>query len=269
MNAGCTDSRHVLPKVVPENSTVERRLSCDPLKPNLLIVIATYNELENLPDLLDQIFECLPDAEILVVDDNSPDGTPDWLLQQCETNHSIHALIRQSKQGLGTAAREGFQWALERDFEWIATMDADFSHSPDDLKKMVDAATTSSQTDVVIGSRYIGEGKIEGWSWFRRISSRLINLHSRFWLRLPTRDNSGALRIYRKDVFLESDLHNNLQSKGYVYLHEVLWRLKGIDARCLEIPITFRDRTRGKSKINYREAFSAVWTIIRLSFSKP
>ncbi len=244
-------------------------MSSDPPTKKLLIAIATYNELENLPDLIQQLFSKFPQAEILVVDDNSPDGTPGWLLQQCETNKNLHALIRQSKLGLGTAARDAFQWAIERDFEFIATLDADFSHSPDDLRQVFQEIVAQPEIDIAIGSRYVSGGRIEGWSWFRRVSSRLINLHSRFWLRLRSRDNSGALRIYRKDKLAQLDICQHLKSKGYVYLQETLWRLKHAGAEFVEVPITFRDRQRGKSKINYREALSAVFTIIRLSFSKP
>jgi dolichol-phosphate mannosyltransferase len=233
----------------------------------LLITIATYNELENLPRLIDELFVRFPEAQILVVDDNSPDGTPHWLAEQTQINNRLHAIVRDSKLGLGTAARQALLWGLEKDFEFVATMDADFSHDPADLLRL-NSRIASTSADVVIGSRYVAGGKIEGWSWFRRVSSRLINIHSRLWLGLKTRDNSSALRIYRGSVLRTIDV-SKLQSRGYVYLQELLWRLQYSDASVAEVPITFRDRVRGKSKINSREAFAAVVTIIRLAFAKP
>ena len=207
-----------------------------PASQKLIVAIATYNELENLPLLLEEIWQRLPDATILVVDDNSPDGTPAWLAQQKSENadgdrHKLEFIVRAGKLGLGSAAAAAFAWALERDFTWLATMDADFSHRPQDLQAVYEVAQREPSLDVVIGSRYVSGGKIVGWPWRRRVASRWINRLTRFCLRLKTRDNSGALRIYR--VAMLKDIQaDQLHSSGYVYLQEMLWRLHRRGAKC-------------------------------------
>ncbi len=175
-------------------------------------------------------------------------------------------MIRAGKMGLGSATMEAFQWAIKKEYVWIATMDADFSHDPGDLVRLYDATQSTDTADVIIGSRYVEGGRIEGWSWIRRWSSRLINLHARLFLGLLTRDNSGAFRIYKAGTLEKMGLET-VKSSGYVYLQEVLFRLKRQGTTFQEVPITFRDRVRGKSKINWIEAAKAVWKIAILRFT--
>ena len=183
-----------------------------------------------------------------------------------EKDVRLNCIIRKDERGLGSASRAALQWAIENQYELVATMDADFSHDPKDLPRMVDKLKAHPDIDVVIGSRYISGGKIIGWSWIRRVSSYLINLHSRIFLGLRTRDNSGAFRIYRSKTIRELGTEN-IRSNGYVYLQEILFLLKKNGAKFEEVPITFRDRELGQSKINIAEACKAVWKIIALRFS--
>ena len=160
---------------------------------DLLIVVATYNELENLPKLLDELMVLLPQATILVVDDNSPDGTPAWLAEQSDVRPQLRFLIREKKVGLGAAAAAGFAWDAAWPV-WLVTMDADFSHRPEDVCRVLARAVADDTIDLVIGSRYVAGGEIVGWPWRRRVASRWINRLTRWSLGLTTRDNSGALR---------------------------------------------------------------------------
>ena len=201
----------------------------------------------------------------MVVDDNSPDGTGRWAHRQAESDPSFFCLIRPRRLGLGTAAQTAFQFAIEHEFEWLATLDADGSHDPADLPKLLAAAEQSEQprVDCVIGSRYVEGGKVEGWPWHRKTASRLVNHFSRFRLGLATRDNSTAFRVYRVDALRRLSVET-LRSRGYAYLEEILWRLQKTGARTLEVPVTFRDRTHGRSKLSLRVASQKLFDLIRM-----
>ena len=231
---------------------------------SILVCVCTYNEIENIPLLVEGILEHLPDADILVVDDNSPDGTGSWCKEHSEKENRLKVLIRKNERGLGSASIAGLKYAIKNGYERVVTMDADFSHSPDELAKMTGDCDS---IDVVVGSRYVEGGKIEGWPFHRRIMSRLINLFARMALRLPVRDCSGAFRNYRVEVLKDLDLEN-IQSRGYCYLEEILWRLKLHCDTFREVPIVFRDRVRGQTKINLKEAIAAVWMLTRFGFKE-
>ncbi len=237
----------------------------------ILIALATYNELENLPNLLREIWEAIPQADVLVIDDNSPDGTGRWCERYAAEERRLRVMHRPCKMGLGSAILGALQYAADHNYRFVVTMDADFSHRPNYLPELIGAMepVVGPATDVAIGSRYVKDGRIEGWPWYRRAMSRAINLYTRWLLRLPVRDCSSGFRCYRVGVLEQLDLHG-LSSTGYSFLEEILWHLKAADARFVEIPITFFDRTRGKSKINWREAASAVLLIARLAVAgKP
>ena len=238
-------------------------------KTRLAVIIATYNEVENLPTLVQQIFERLPRAEILVIDDNSPDGTGKWCEEFSRSDTRLSLLHRPEKSGLGTAAVAGFRWALERDFELIATMDGDLSHDPSDLKSMVQLASVGpiSGYDVMIGSRYIEGGKIENWPFWRRWTSRLANRLARTLLGLKTRDNTSAYRVYRREALAGIDL-DEIKSPGYAYLEEILYRLQQSGFRANEYPITFRNRQHGRTKSNWREGLQFVRLLMRLAIGR-
>ena len=235
----------------------------------LLIVIATYNEIENLPKLVQQLTGLLPDAEILVIDDNSPDGTADWCRETANANEKFHVIVRESKLGLGTAAVRGFEFGLAGDYDLIATMDADFSHAPESLLEMVRTMDQPDNgVDVMLGSRYIAGGGVEGWPLHRRIASRVVNGLARWMLRLETRDNSGAFRVYRRSALMAIEV-SKIQSSGYAYLEEIIWRLNHANIVLGEHPITFRDRTEGQSKANLLVGLGVLKQLIRFAFSKP
>ena len=228
----------------------------------ILVVICTFNEIENLPALIERIGKGLPQAEMLVVDDNSPDGTGQWCMEKRTTLAGLHVIIRSGKLGLGSAAIAGLRFGMENRFDLIATLDADFSHDPAQLGSLV-AALDDPQFDVAIGSRYVPEGKIVGWPWHRRLMSRWLNRTARLALALPVKDCSGAFRCYRASALAKLDF-DQIRSSGYAYLEEILWWLKQTGAKMVEIPITFRDRELGETKISSREAVGALLTICRI-----
>lgn len=238
----------------------------------LLIVVATYNEAGNIKPLLESIFSYLPGSQVLVIDDQSPDGTGSIVQNMSLSDSRIHCLHRSGKLGLGSATIDGFRWGLERNFDWILTMDADFSHHPESLINIYSKAIghqlpgreNEASWDIVIGSRYIAGGKIEGWPLGRRVASRLINLMTRLTIGLPTRDNSGAYRCYGRPV-LQGINFDEITNKGYGYLQQILYLANRSGFQLTEVPITFRDRTEGESKINFREAVGAVVSLMKLA----
>lgn len=236
-----------------------------PALAHTLITIATYNEMENLPRLVDAIFTELPDAHVLVIDDNSPDGTGAWCDQRAATDSRVRCLHREGKLGLGTATIAGLRHAIDHGYELALNMDADFSHDPRHLPAMLQpmSGTAETRPDVVIGSRYVAGGGTRGWPWRRQWMSRAVNLYARWLLWLPARDTSGAYRCYRTEMLRRLDF-NAIQSRGYSFQEEILWHLRRAGARMVETPIIFVDRQHGESKINMREAWSAVGIIFRL-----
>lgn len=240
--------------------------SPEPAKTNrakVLVTVATYNEMENLPQLVEEIFHYLPDIDLLVIDDNSPDGTGRWCDEQGELNPRLHCLHRSGKLGLGTAIIAGMRYAMQHGYEFVLNMDADFSHHPRYLPDMVGRMLVENGPDVMIGSRYVSGGGVEGWPLRRRLMSWGVNLYARCLLGLTPRDCSGAYRCYRVSLLRKIDF-DKVRSRGYSFQEEILWHAKRQGARFGETPIIFADRTRGQSKINLNEAFSALWIIFRL-----
>ncbi|MEX0642890.1 MAG: polyprenol monophosphomannose synthase [Pirellulales bacterium] len=232
--------------------------------PRTLVALATYNEIENLPDLVDEMLRVLPDANVLVVDDNSPDGTGRWCDETALQEPRLRCIHRPSKQGLGSATLAAARYAIERNYDVFVTLDADWSHDP---RFLPDLVRGTERADVAIGSRYCPGGGIEGWPWHRRQMSRFMNGLTRTMLRLSVQDSSGAFRAYRVAKLRELDF-NNIQASGYAYLEEVLWHLHRDGATFVEIPITFHERRAGRSKINLSEAGSKLATLLRLSFRR-
>jgi len=230
---------------------------------SILITLATYNEIENLPRLVDEIFAIVPQVDILVVDDHSPDGTGRWCDEKSAADSRLHCLHRTGKLGLGTATIAGMRYAIEHGYGYVLNMDADFSHHPRHLPAILAGMQTSDRVDVMIGSRYIPGGAIEGWPWRRHAMSRLVNAYARLLLGLKARDCSGAFRCYRTSTLSQIDF-DAIRSRGYSFQEEILWHLKRLGARFGETPITFADRERGISKINGREALAALNIIFRL-----
>jgi len=230
-----------------------------------LVVVATYNEIENLPALVDEVFRFLPAADLLVVDDNSPDGTGRWCDTRATDDPRLHCLHRSGKLGLGTAVIAAMKYALDHGYRYVLTMDADFSHPPKCLPAMVAGMTPAdgSPVDVMIGSRYIPGGGVEGWPLKRHVMSRGVNFYARCFLGLKPKDCSGNYRCYRTEILAKLDFER-VRSRGYSLQEEILWRLKRVGARFGETPIVFVDRQRGKSKIDLKEAATALRIIFSL-----
>ena len=229
----------------------------------LLVLIATYNEIDNLPDLVSELLAALPAAHLLVIDDGSPDGTGAWCDRASQGEPRLSVVHRSGKLGLGSATILGMKAGIDRGYELVATLDADFSHPPSRLPALVAPLIEDRQLDVVVGSRYTAGGQIEGWPWTRRLMSRWINRFARWVLWLPVRDCSGAFRVYRTAA-LKQLPPESLRAQGYAYLEEILFRLVRQGARVREVPFVFRDRVKGQTKINWREAVVALLTITKL-----
>jgi len=227
----------------------------------ILISLATYNERENLPTLAAQIFEFTPDADILVVDDSSPDGTADWVEEQMQNDARFKLLKRTGKLGLGSAVLTAMDYAVQYNYDYLLNMDADLSHPPRYLLAI--RAKAEEGFDVVIGSRYVPGGNIEGWSLTRRWMSRAINIYARWLLGLKTRDNSGSYRCYRVTLLRQLEPQSIL-SQGYSFFEEILYRLRELGATFTEVPITFEERRKGQSKLNMKEIFVALWVLLRI-----
>jgi dolichol-phosphate mannosyltransferase len=228
--------------------------------PRLLVTIATYNELENLPELVAEIQALVPDADLLVIDDNSPDGTGQWCDEQAAIDRRIQCLHRAGKLGLGTATIAGMRHAIEHGYDLLLNLDADFSHHPRYIPAILQAMTGA---DVAIGSRYVAGGGVKDWPLRRRLMSWGVNTYARVLLGLRPRDCSGAFRCYRVSLLRKLDF-DSIISRGYSFQEEILWRLKRVGARFVEVPITFADRERGVSKINGKEAINALQILFRL-----
>ena len=230
-----------------------------------LITIATYNERENLPLLVEAIFSEVPEVDILVIDDNSPDGTGDWCDEQAASEPRLHCLHREGKLGLGTATIAGMKYGIEHGYEFVLNLDADFSHHPKYLPNLLAGMNPPDgpPVDVMIGSRYIPGGGVIGWPLRRKMMSRGVNLYARTMLGLSSKDCSGAYRCYRTELLKKLDF-DEIRSRGYSFQEEILWHLKRLGARFGETPIQFADRERGQSKINSSEAVAALKIILQL-----
>lgn len=230
-----------------------------------LVTTATYNEIDNLPLLVDEIFRHAPDVDLLVIDDRSPDGTGEWSDRKAQEDPRVRVLHREGKLGLGTAIVAGMRYAVEHGYRYALNIDADFSHHPKYLPELIGGMDPPDgpAVDVMIGSRYIPGGGIEGWPLKRYLMSRSVNIYARWLLGLKPKDCSGGYRCYRVSRLAELDFEKML-SHGYSFQEEILWMLKRKGCRIGETPIVFVDRVRGSSKINSREAWNAIWVILSL-----
>jgi len=230
-----------------------------------LVTVATYNEMENLPLLVDEIFRTVAEVDLLVIDDNSPDGTGDWCDRKGAEDYRVRCLHREGKLGLGTAIIAGMRYGIEQGYKYVLNMDADFSHHPRYLPDLLAGMEPidAPLIDVMIGSRYVPGGGVEGWPLRRHLMSRGVNCYARWLLGLKPKDCSGAFRCYRTELLAKLDF-DAIRSRGYSFQEEVLWHLKRLGARFGETPITFVDRQRGVSKIDSKEAVAAMRIILRL-----
>ncbi|MDR2554701.1 MAG: polyprenol monophosphomannose synthase [Fibromonadaceae bacterium] len=226
-----------------------------------LVIIPTYNEMENIPDFLPSVLAQNSDLEILVVDDGSPDGTGDYVENLSKENNRVHLLRREKKMGLGTAYVAGFKWALERDYDRVFEMDADGSHSPQVLNTFL---KESENADLVLGSRYLnGKISVVNWDWKRLILSYGANYYTRLMTKMPFADATGGFKCFSRIALQNLDL-NKLKSDGYCFQIETTHKLWKKGLKIKEIPIVFTDRTKGSSKMSGGIISEAFFLVLKL-----
>lgn len=225
------------------------------------VVVPTYNERENIDHLAAAIL--LHGYSLLIVDDSSPDGTGAAADQLADGTPGIEVIHRTTKSGLGPAYSAGFDRALEKGAATIVEMDADFSHSPSDLPRLIEAI--SAGADLAIGSRYVPGGSTPDWPWHRRFLSRGGNVYARFMLGVPIRDATAGFRAFRASA-LRSLPYRDAKASGYGFQVEMAWRSHEAGLRIVEVPIVFRDRTRGTSKMGPPIVLEAMWLVTKWGF---
>jgi glycosyltransferase involved in cell wall biosynthesis len=230
----------------------------------VLVVAATYNESENVAALVDQVLGVSADIQMIVVDDDSPDGTGGYALERADREPRLHALVRRGRRGLGSALVEGLDIGRRHGFAVAVTMDADFSHDPDDIPRLLAALEPVGgvAADVVIGSRRIPGGRIEGWPLSRHVASRLVSWFTRFVLCVPVRDASSGFRAVRLDSFARL---SGPFSRGYGFQEDLLWQMHRAGGRIREVPITFVDRRLGSSKADFAESYRSIRELFGLA----
>lgn len=231
----------------------------------VLVQTATYNERDNVGLLLDALRAAVPEAHLLVVDDDSPDGTGAIALEKAAADPGVHVLVRRGRRGLGSAILEGLRLAKSRGFEVVVYMDADFSHDPADVPRLLAALEPvgGRPADVAVGSRRVAGGRTVGWPWQRHVASWLVSWFTRWVLWVPVRDASGGFRAVRLGIL---DRLPGEFSRGYAFQEDFLWRVHRAGGRIVEVPITFTDRERGASKADFAEARRSIGELLVLAW---
>jgi dolichol-phosphate mannosyltransferase len=225
----------------------------------VVVVTPTYNERENVPLLLSGLGQHIPDADVLIVDDGSPDGTGDLVEQMSRTRPNVHLLRRPGKQGLGVAYQAGLGWALERGYARIVQMDADLLHPPD---RVADLVAATDEADLAIGSRYVPGGAVVGWPLRRRIISRAANIYARTLLRLPVHDLTTGFKCWRAEALAALNLPT-LTASGYVFLVEGTYRAICLGFKAREVAVVMRNREHGVSKMGMGVAREGMVQVLR------
>ncbi|MBK9734441.1 MAG: polyprenol monophosphomannose synthase [Saprospiraceae bacterium] len=231
-----------------------------------LVIIPTYNEIENVHSIIDAVLKQGPEYSVLIVDDNSPDGTGDVVRIMMEKESRIHLIQRSGKLGLGTAYIAGFKYGLEKNFDYIFEMDADFSHNPDDLKRLLLACKVGG-ADVAIGSRYVKGGNIKNWSKDRLLLSYGASLYVRSVTWLPVLDPTAGFICYSRNVLKTLDL-NKIKFVGYTFQIEMKYYAWSKGFKLVEVPITFVDREKGNSKMHSNIVSEAIQGVIKMRWRK-
>ena len=228
-----------------------------------VVIVPTYNERENLESVAARVREAVPGADLLIVDDNSPDGTGELADKLAAADSRVHVLHRAGKAGLGAAYIAGFRWALDRGYGALIEMDADGSHQPEDLPRLIGALDGA---DLVIGSRWVPGGKIVNWPWSRQFISRGGNIYVRIALGISIRDATGGFRAYRADTLRQIDL-GQVVSQGYCFQIDLTLRTLRAGLKITEIPITFIERAHGHSKMSNAIVREALWRVTQWGIS--
>jgi dolichol-phosphate mannosyltransferase len=229
-----------------------------------LVISPTYNERKNIQLLVEKVLDPNPEFHLLIVDDNSPDGTGEIVKDLQKSYSNLHLKERPGKAGLGTAYLFGFKWALERDYEAIVQIDADLSHDPNDVPRLV---SELKDNDLVIGSRYVEGVSVVNWPIRRLILSYGANMYSRTITGMPINDGTGGFKAWRKSLLEKIDL-NDVKSQGYSFQIEMNFRAWRMEARIKEASIIFVDRTIGESKMSKSIMYEAIWMVWRLRIWK-
>jgi dolichol-phosphate mannosyltransferase len=229
-----------------------------------IIVIPTYNEIENINAIINAVLNIDSDINILIVDDNSPDGTAIEVEKMMQTNNKIHLLKREGKLGLGTAYCEGFKYCIENNFDYIFEMDADFSHNPCEIPNFLKAI---KDNDLVIGSRYLTGMNVVNWPLRRLLLSYTASLYTRLITWIPIKDTTGGFKCFRADMLKKINL-SKIRSNGYGFQIEMNYKIWKKGGRIKEIPIVFEDRRSGNSKMNKKIIFEAFFLVWKLRFTR-
>jgi dolichol-phosphate mannosyltransferase len=219
-----------------------------------LVIVPTYNEAGNVGKMVERVRTAVPPADVLVVDDNSPDGTGQIADRLAELDEHVHVLHRPGKAGLGAAYVAGFRWGLDRGHDVLVEMDADGSHQPEELPRLLAALEGA---DLVLGSRYVPGGRVVNWPRHREMLSRGGNVYTRLALGVPLRDATGGYRAFRADALRRLDL-DDVASQGYCFQVDLVWRAVRSGLRVVEVPITFIERVEGTSKMSSAIVFEAL-----------
>ena len=222
------------------------------------VCIPTYNERENIAVIMGRLRSAVPSADVLVIDDNSPDGTGQLADELAAGDPQVHVLHRTEKAGLGAAYVAGFTWALDQGYDVVVEMDADGSHQPEQLPRLL--AAIDDGADLVLGSRYVPGGDVVNWPKHRLLLSRGGNAYTRMMLRLPLRDATGGYRAYRAALLRDLDL-DAIASEGYCFQVDLAWQAFRRGASVVEVPITFIERERGESKMSQAIVIEALWRV--------
>ncbi|WP_345684701.1 polyprenol monophosphomannose synthase [Novipirellula caenicola] len=231
----------------------------------VMVGVCTYNEAANIRAMIEQLRASLPEADLLIVDDNSPDGTATIASELADADPQVRVTVRKHERGLGSAIRCAMSDAIEHSYDYFLNLDGDLSHDPAQLPTLLDRAIANPETDVVVGSRYVAGGTIVGWPLRRRIMSRMVNAFATLCLRLPVKDCSGSMRCYRVESLRQLNL-GDWNCRGYALLEELLVLLDRRGAVMTEVPITFTERQQGQSKLTLGEAARSAFQIVRLAF---
>ncbi|NYI04268.1 polyprenol monophosphomannose synthase [Allostreptomyces psammosilenae] len=224
----------------------------------ILVIIPTYNEAENIGPVVERIRAAVPEAHVLVADDNSPDGTGEVADRLAAADGAVHVLHREGKEGLGAAYLAGFRWGIEGGYDVLVEMDADGSHQPEELPRLLHAL--ASGADLALGSRWVPGGRIVNWPKSRELLSRGGSTYSRVMLGVPLRDVTGGYRAFRKETLLGLGM-DDVASQGYCFQVDLAWRAVRAGFKVVEVPITFVERAAGDSKMSRSIVAEALWRV--------